>query len=396
MTKVAARYGVSFNYLARVCESLNVPRPARGYWAKLQVGKAPKQPVLPPLPLSERLALAPAVAPIQPAETSPAHEVRARKRSGRPIGTHPLLDGVRAHFAKTRTDETGLLEPYKRVLPDVLLSEATLATGLALAMYNRFEAAGHHVVMAPRSGRFHRAEVEVCDFKSKRDRYRQLWSPDRLTVVAVGGVAIGLTIFERTEEVESQYVDGDYVDVDKLTDLLRRRAARQSAWTPKRERASGRFCIQAYCPYNTASWTRQWRTDNSGVWPAIIGAIVAGAQAITVELAELVRIGDLAAEKREREWEEESRRWKQERLGKLAAEAMKNATTELKAIIRAWAEAKAMDAFFDQAEKSLVALDPGEQQLLRERIDQARAVIKAADPIKALANWQSPSERIAN
>ena len=48
MIKVAARYEVSSNYLARVCECiLNVPRPPRGFWAKLSVGKAPKRPSLP-------------------------------------------------------------------------------------------------------------------------------------------------------------------------------------------------------------------------------------------------------------------------------------------------------------------------------------------------------------
>jgi hypothetical protein len=47
MIKVAVRFGVSANYLARVCEHLNVPHPPRGYWAKLKVGNAPKQPALP-------------------------------------------------------------------------------------------------------------------------------------------------------------------------------------------------------------------------------------------------------------------------------------------------------------------------------------------------------------
>lgn len=41
MTKVAVRYGVSSSFLARVCERLNVPRPPRGYWAQLEVGKLP-------------------------------------------------------------------------------------------------------------------------------------------------------------------------------------------------------------------------------------------------------------------------------------------------------------------------------------------------------------------
>lgn len=51
MTKVAARFDVSGSYLARMCTLLNVPRPERGYWAKMAVGKAPAQPLLPaPLP----------------------------------------------------------------------------------------------------------------------------------------------------------------------------------------------------------------------------------------------------------------------------------------------------------------------------------------------------------
>ncbi|MCK9365133.1 MAG: hypothetical protein M0P74_16215 [Syntrophales bacterium] len=33
MLKVAARYGVSSSYLARICKLMNVPRPGRGYWA---------------------------------------------------------------------------------------------------------------------------------------------------------------------------------------------------------------------------------------------------------------------------------------------------------------------------------------------------------------------------
>src|SRR5688572_19949769 len=55
MTKVAARYGVSSSFLARVCERLNVPRPGRGYWAQLEVGRAPAKPVLPGARLGDEL-----------------------------------------------------------------------------------------------------------------------------------------------------------------------------------------------------------------------------------------------------------------------------------------------------------------------------------------------------
>jgi hypothetical protein len=47
MTMVAARYGVSSSFMARVCDRLNVPQPHRGYWAQLKVGQAPPNAVLP-------------------------------------------------------------------------------------------------------------------------------------------------------------------------------------------------------------------------------------------------------------------------------------------------------------------------------------------------------------
>ena len=47
MLRVAAQFGVSSSYMARICTLLNVPRPERGYWAKLAVGRAPKQSPLP-------------------------------------------------------------------------------------------------------------------------------------------------------------------------------------------------------------------------------------------------------------------------------------------------------------------------------------------------------------
>jgi hypothetical protein len=47
MIRGAEKFEVSGSYLARVCTELRGPRPERGYWAKLAVGKAPQRPALP-------------------------------------------------------------------------------------------------------------------------------------------------------------------------------------------------------------------------------------------------------------------------------------------------------------------------------------------------------------
>ena len=49
MLEVTKKFNVSGSYTARVCAKLNVPRPERGYWAKLAAGKTPDKPSLPEL-----------------------------------------------------------------------------------------------------------------------------------------------------------------------------------------------------------------------------------------------------------------------------------------------------------------------------------------------------------
>lgn len=48
ISKLAKRYSISDVGLRKICVTLEVPMPPRGYWAKLAHGKAPRIPVLPP------------------------------------------------------------------------------------------------------------------------------------------------------------------------------------------------------------------------------------------------------------------------------------------------------------------------------------------------------------
>lgn len=47
MSRLAAQYGVSDVALAKTCRRMNVPRPGRGYWARLAAGEKLKRPPLP-------------------------------------------------------------------------------------------------------------------------------------------------------------------------------------------------------------------------------------------------------------------------------------------------------------------------------------------------------------
>ena len=144
---VAARYDVSSSYLARVCERLNVPRPERGYWAKLAVGKAPKRPPLPEVQPGDELAWSSGgESQARPRPLPRPPKVRAIKRPpAAPGDVHPLLQGVKELFETGRLSwDIGYLKPAKRLLPDLVVSKTGLdkAVSFANQLFQELEARG--------------------------------------------------------------------------------------------------------------------------------------------------------------------------------------------------------------------------------------------------------------
>ena len=151
---------------------------------------------------------------------------------------HELLTGVEALFLKTRNTQNGILRPYKRLLVDVMTSATKLDMALigAQLLYDALEHRGFHVGFAPFDEQMHRAEVELLDKPIKRNYQPTMWSPHRPTVVYVGSVAIGLTLFEMTEEVEVVYVNGNYIPVRDLSEQKLRRYKSTDHWRSKEEK----------------------------------------------------------------------------------------------------------------------------------------------------------------
>ena len=177
MLRVADRFSVSSSYMARVCTLLNVPWPERGYWAKLAVGKAPKQPPLPeprpgdPLEWTRDGAL-PKRARFLP--KPPDQRPRRKRTVQRQLpDRHPLVSGAKPLFEAVRLSWHGkYLKPAKKLLVDLAVTQTGLDKSIAFAngLFLALEAREHRVVIAPNSERFHRAKVderENCVFQGK-------------------------------------------------------------------------------------------------------------------------------------------------------------------------------------------------------------------------------------
>jgi hypothetical protein len=171
MLKVAAQYNVSSSYMARVCTLLNVPRPERGYWAKLAVGKAPPKPPLPEArPGDESIWTKGGGHYSKVDKALPRSPSKRRKRKSKPSASqprkHPLLNGAKRHFENERyVHDVGYLKPAKKILVDLVVSKPCRDKALSFAneLFLLLESKGHHVVIAPRSEEFRRADFEKHD-----------------------------------------------------------------------------------------------------------------------------------------------------------------------------------------------------------------------------------------
>jgi hypothetical protein len=167
MLKVAARYDVSSSYMGRICTLLNVPRPQRGYWAKLVVGKAPQKPDLPDARPGDELVWSRDQDQTKITRPLPRPPISRRRKRIKPAEVlpdqHPLIKGAKALFEAGRLSrDSCYLKPYKQLLVDLTVSKTGLDKALTFAnrLFLSFESCGHRVVIAPRGEHLQRPEVD--------------------------------------------------------------------------------------------------------------------------------------------------------------------------------------------------------------------------------------------
>ncbi len=254
-TKAARRLSVSDSYLIRVCRTLAVPRPQRGYWAKRAVGLNP-----PVVPL-------PAAPPGTPpgwfqSELRPTARQAFRSRASE-ADVATLLDRAARHFGAAAADDGGAyLRPRCRALLDLTTTPSGLGRCLGFAgeLFAALSARGHRVRIAPPFEVFVRAEVDARETAAAPEypHARRAWAPHRPTVAYLGQVAVGLAIVETCEYLEMNYVGhGRFV---REAEYARLRPAERAGhtWRRRMHVPTGRLRLVAYSPVLSLDWRQEW------------------------------------------------------------------------------------------------------------------------------------------
>lgn len=425
-THLAARFGVSDSFLARICKRLRVPRPQPGYWAKLAVGKAPPKPALAPAEPGDEThwefssALSPQrhvesnptlskqaqpsetaieavptqTSPSQasPAPSTPSSDVAApRKAARRRVpATHPLIEGVIGLIPQGRVTDEGFYRPRKRLLPDIITSEKQLETILRLAnkLYRHLEACGHRVRISTLNSGLHHTSIDPTPPGKKSGTHVTLWQPERPTVVYFDDVAIGLSLFETLREREMQYVGGEYIPVTSVSPMMKQQLG-WASWSTTRLVPSGEFCLQAYSPYPSTDWVHQWRGTTSAL-SSQFDEITQTLQNAIPTITALIEQARLAAEKWQREWEESRERERREAQAKRRAKAIETARTELLAIIDDWDQYQRISAFFNEILTQSEGISEASRLQILHKLAAAEKLFGGADTLARLAQWQPP------
>jgi hypothetical protein len=400
MLKVGVRFGVSSSYMARVCAFLKVPRPERGYWAKLAVGKAPPVPPLPDAQPGDDLVWSrdgQRIKVAKPLPCPPSSFAKKPRRLSTPQpGEHPLIVGAKSHFEAGRLSyDSSYLKPAKKLLVDLAVTKTGLDKVLSFAnrLFLAFEGRGYRVVIAPHSESFGRAEIDEHEVPGKLRGYNNLWAPWRCTVVYIGTVAIGLTIIEMSEEVEARYVNGSYVREIDYVPPKRGRGAYDHSWTTKKDFPTGRLRLQAYSPYPRAKWVKTWQETKGRDLDSQIKTIVKELERATVDIARLVEEGERKAVLERQRWEAERERWHREEAERRAVQALKESKTELRQIIAGWVESNHIERFLQDIELKAANLSEGEKLEISKRLKIARELLVSTDALDHFKKWRSPDER---
>jgi len=400
LIKLAERFQVSGNYLARVCDSLRVPRPVGGYWAKKAIGKASPKPPLPAVENGE---------PTQWSRgngvfirgSGPRNQPVQNKQSERKK-THALLNGAVAHFTHCRTLEAEkYLKPYKRNLVDITCSQTGLRHALAFAnaLFLALESKGYPVVLfGGQDGALRRPPIDPLDGSARRSQHnphRDLWSPRRFTVAHVNGQMVGLSIVEVAEATVMRYVgNSTYVrDSEYVAPKTRTGYNPDWTWTTVIERPSGRLRLQAYVPHHRVDLAQQWlETSGSALTdrvPKIVSDIDVMAEKIDALVAQAKRDDDSERRKREAEW----RRYEIKENKRRIRESIKESREQLDSIIRFWSETRARFDFLTGLGEEIAMLPESERESIQTRVNLAREILGPSDPMSHFRAWRSPAER---
>ena len=356
VTEVAKRYGLSDVGLAKLCRTMGIPLPARGYWAKLRAGAKPGRT---PLPTHGRYRQAASLTRFGPDAVRESEEAKRRVRETRqqvmeipisPIDRHPLVVEAGKRLAKGDVkSEKGVVSAPAEVLHvEVTRGSLDRALDLFNALILEFAKRG--------------STVEV-DAEKKR------------TVLVIKGTQVELSLTERVRRKE-------HVDTPEETKAKERYwklphySGREYPGTPRYDYlATGALTIAAG-RWPSRSWNDTERTPLERRFPEVVSGLI-------------LLAAEIRAREEQQAREEEERRLAKEHYTRIMEQRKgeRGLFEDLEAKAKKWKRAQHLRAYVDAVEQAATLKGELTDGLLdwiswaRAKADWLDPMIRVSDPI---------------
>jgi len=288
ISKLAKQYGLSDVGFAKICKKYNIPRPPRGYWARLAAGQRPKRIELPSGNDEQSIEIS-----ANPITNTHRHSP-AKKLKHPPVvvpkslrNSHPLVKVAAEKLELCEPDRLGILEPPDKNCLDIRVSKNTFRRALRIM----------DAVIKALEGRGYRTYVN-----------------DGSTAVEIEGIELQFGISEdfRSERKPSRDFDteGYYRFGHSKFDYVR---------VP-----SGQLCLTIHESgwYLRGSYRKNWRDTKKKQLENLLDSFMGGLEAISLRRKEHIR------EEEEKERERRERQRQREEKAKILAEKKRRIETE--------------------------------------------------------------------
>jgi len=149
ISQLAKAYGISDVGLAKICKRMEIPRPPRGYWSKLKVGRAPLKPRLRPVSESgqERIVITPTPAGQRHTALAEAPEIISVPESL--LDPHRLTARSQAALENSKPDERGIIVLRNKSCLDIRVTRVSIdrACRIMDALLKALNARGYRVTV---------------------------------------------------------------------------------------------------------------------------------------------------------------------------------------------------------------------------------------------------------
>lgn len=286
--------------------------------------------------------------------------------------------------------------PRKKNVLDAFVTKPTIrgAAEALDAISIELEMRGHRVQLSADYYYHHRPAVDVAQRPIRDQYYRRPneWQPGRPTIGYVNGALIGLTLFELTENVRVRRTGADrYVRISDLPPTRRYAPQAPDEADKTRDMPTGRLVLRAYSPRHETNWQHERTESQKGEFATMAKTITDFLEEAAPILVKQVQDAEERERERQRQAKIEERRRKARQRAEARERAKQAAKDELRAIVKAWNDAFAVEAFFSELSRRAATLDGNERAELEERIEAARELMGGRDAVERFLQWTVPA-----